>query len=349
VGEYPVYDDVIYDGLGADDARRRAYRAAIQASARGRVVLDIGTGRDALWAVEAARAGAGHVYAVEAQPAAAAQARQAIARAGVASQVTVIEGRSEQITVPQPAQVCVSEIVGNIASAEGIIAVIADAARRLCASDCTWIPDSCQTRTAAVDLSRFLTPGDYAIAAEALPYLGRIFTAVGRPFDLRLCLAGPVVDTIVSSVGTVESLRLGHTGQPAPHETTVTDSLLLHPWARRLTGLLLWPTVSCAPGQPGLDALHRATRSWAPVYVAFSATGIPVRPGEQVQVCFSSTISDDQTHPDYHVTTRLQTAGSTRRLAAWHAPHHGYAFRSSDLYQRLFPTSTGRPPRSPCH
>lgn len=107
VGEYPVYDDVIYDGFGADDARRRAYRAAIQASARGRVVLDIGTGRDALWAVEAVRAGAGHVYAVEAQPATAAQARQAVARAGVASQVTVIEGRSEQITVPQPAQVCV--------------------------------------------------------------------------------------------------------------------------------------------------------------------------------------------------------------------------------------------------
>ena len=109
VGEYPVYDDVIYDGFGADDARRRAYRAAIRASARGRVVLDIGTGRDALWAVEAARAGARHAYAVEAQPAATAQARRTIARAGVASQVTVIEGRSEQITVPQSAQVCVGD------------------------------------------------------------------------------------------------------------------------------------------------------------------------------------------------------------------------------------------------
>jgi protein arginine N-methyltransferase 1 len=234
----------------------------------------------------------------------------------------------------------VSEIVGNIASAEGIVAVIADAARRLCAPDCSWIPDSCQTRAAAVDLSAFIAPGSYAIAAEALPYLERTFAAVGHPFDLRLCLAGPVEDTVISSVGTVESIRLGHTGQPPPYETTAAASLLVHPSAQRLTGLLLWPTISCAPGHPALDALQRTTRSWAPVYMPISSTGIRVRHSEQVQIRFTTAISDDQIHPDYHITTHLQTAGGTRHLATWHAPHHGYTFRGCDLYQRLFPAQT---------
>ena len=49
-----------------------AYAASITAAAPGRVCLDIGTGSLALLALIAARAGAKHVYAIEANPEAAA-------------------------------------------------------------------------------------------------------------------------------------------------------------------------------------------------------------------------------------------------------------------------------------
>ncbi|GAA2362499.1 hypothetical protein [Dactylosporangium salmoneum] len=114
----------------------RAYREAISSSVRGKVALDIGTGRDALWAIQTARAGAQHVFAVEQQPDTAGQARRAIAEAGLTDRVTVIQGRSTDIELPESAQVCISEIVGNIASAEGVIIALADARRRLCTAHC---------------------------------------------------------------------------------------------------------------------------------------------------------------------------------------------------------------------
>jgi hypothetical protein len=102
MGEYPVYDDTAYNGFTAGDARNRWYGRAVRDAAPGRVVLDIGTGRDALWAVAAAEAGARHAYAVESDPAAAAQARQAVSRAGLTDRITVIEGTRPRSTCRYP-------------------------------------------------------------------------------------------------------------------------------------------------------------------------------------------------------------------------------------------------------
>jgi protein arginine N-methyltransferase 1 len=335
VGEYPVYDDAVYDSFDTEDDRYRAYRAAIHAVAGGKCVLDIGTGRDALWAIEAARAGARHVYAIEAQPAAAAQARQAVIRAGSADRVSIVEGHAARVDLPERAQVCVSEIVGNIASAEGAIAVLADARRRLCSGDCVWIPYRCQTRIAAVDLSRVLAAPDYAIATESLPYLERIFAGVGRPFDVRLCVAGPVQRTLLSSTGTVESLVFPGTDH-AP-ATGATVELVVHAPGGHLTGLLLWARVCCATDQPDLDALAGTTRGWAPVYAPISLDGVAVRAGQRIRVSFTATTSDDGVHPDYRMSVQLVTAGDARHVGDWSAPHHGPWFRAGELHRQLFP------------
>lgn len=325
MGEYPVYDDGVYDSFDAPDSRFHAYRAAIEAGVAGKVVLDIGTGRDALWAVLAARAGAAHVYAVEEQPLVAARAAEVVARAGLAERITVIEGRSTSVSLPSRAQVCVSEIVGNIASAEGAAAVLADARERLCTSDCVWIPFRIQTWAATVDLSGH----DQAFAAESLPYLAQVFAQVGRPFDLRLCLAGPVDDLLVSSVAAVESLVFAHRREPPPAEELSTAVLTVEVAAARVTGLLLWSRVAVTSGShPEIDTLTGGTRGWAPVYAPLSSQGLPVRYGERLPVTFARTTSDDGIHPDY-----LLTAGPL----TWSGPHHGGGFRGSPLYSGLFP------------
>jgi protein arginine N-methyltransferase 1 len=328
MGEYPVYDDGVYDGFDRPDQRHHAYRRAIEDTVRGQVVLDIGTGRDALWAVHAARAGARHVFAVEQQPATAAQARRTVADAGLADRVTVIEGLSTEAVLPQPAQVCISEIVGNIASSEGAVAALNDARERLCTADCTWIPFRIQTWAAAIDLSPVLAPGDYALAEESLPYLRHVFDRVGHPFDLRLCLAGPAGTRLISSAAPLESIVFDHRREPPPAAGTTVAELTVGTPGARMTGLLLWARVAVTSHAPEIDALTGDTRGWAPVYVPLSRSGIPVTAGTTLRVTFRSALSDDGLHPDYEI----DVAGAPR----WTSPHHGTGFRRSDLHRHLF-------------
>ena len=323
MGEYPVYDDGIYDAFGVAGDRNRGYTEAIRAAAPGKVVLDLGTGRDALWAIAAARAGARHVYAVEAQATAAAQATEAVARAGLGDAVTVLHGDSTTVRLGERAELCVSEIVGNIASAEGAIAVLADARVRLCAPDCAWIPFRMQTWAAAVDLTRLGPP---ALAAESLPYLHAVFAAAGGPFDLRLCLAGPAAEAIVSSSAVVESVVFDGRREVPPLAARAEADLRIEVPGARPTGLLLWARVAPSAHGREIDALTGDGRGWAPIYVPLPKSGSGSR--ERIRVGFERRTSDDGRHPDYAVTVDGEPA--------WAGPHHGGGFRGTAFYRELF-------------
>ena len=60
------YPDWYYELMEIDEARNRHYSEAIREAVSGKVVLEVGTGNKALWAVCCARAGAKRVYAIEA-------------------------------------------------------------------------------------------------------------------------------------------------------------------------------------------------------------------------------------------------------------------------------------------
>jgi protein arginine N-methyltransferase 1 len=311
MGEYAAYDDAVYDAFDAPDARHRAYRDAILDAAPGRIVLDIGTGRDALWAIEAARVGARHVYAIEAHGGFARAAADAVHKAGLSDQVTVLPGLSTEQTLPVRVEVCISEIVGNVASAEGMIPVLADARARLATPDCTWIPFRAQTWAAAIDLTA--AP---VFATEALPYLDAVFTAAGGPFDVRLCLAGPVHELLVSEPVLVESLVFDSRRPfPPPSESTTVEL------GNHGTGLLLWTRVAVTSHGREIDALSGESRGWAPVY-------LPLR-RSSTTVSFARRPGDDGMHPDYELT--VDGAGTI------HSPHHGGGFRGTELYRWLFP------------
>ena len=124
------YTEEIYAAMRDDAERTAAYEAAISARARGRVVLDIGTGALALLAVMAARAGATHVYAVEANGEAARRARETVAALGLESTITVLDGYSSEVSLPQKVDLLVHEIIGEAAGYEGVVASVHDARRR---------------------------------------------------------------------------------------------------------------------------------------------------------------------------------------------------------------------------
>eukprot|EP00322_Chrysochromulina_rotalis_P028727 CAMPEP_0115831484 /NCGR_PEP_ID=MMETSP0287-20121206/2163_1 /TAXON_ID=412157 /ORGANISM="Chrysochromulina rotalis, Strain UIO044" /LENGTH=320 /DNA_ID=CAMNT_0003284833 /DNA_START=11 /DNA_END=973 /DNA_ORIENTATION=+ len=122
------YSDETYARMRDDEQRTKAYENAITAVV---VCVDIGTGALALLAVIAAKAGAKHVYAIEANAQAHAAAIETVARHGLADRITVLHGYSTDVVLPAPADLMIHEIIGEIAGAEGVVRAVQDAASRL--------------------------------------------------------------------------------------------------------------------------------------------------------------------------------------------------------------------------
>lgn len=133
------FDSARYQGMVNDQSRTPVFAEAIRRALLGRegelVVLDIGAGPVALLALLAAKAGAKKVYAIEVNPEVAELARQAIAdsvaRGEVADGVvTLLQGFSTEIDLPEKCDLIIAEIVGSVASSEGIYATMYDVQQR---------------------------------------------------------------------------------------------------------------------------------------------------------------------------------------------------------------------------
>jgi len=120
----------IHRDMLTDATRMDAFKRAIDKAIKpGMVVADIGTGTGIL-AYWAAKAGAEHVYAIEAS-AMAGKAEEILAQSGVADRVTVLRGLSYEVDVPKPCDVIVSETLGHVGIDEGCLPVAKDAQRFL--------------------------------------------------------------------------------------------------------------------------------------------------------------------------------------------------------------------------
>lgn len=132
-------DPVEHARMLHDGRRTGDYLAALaEAVQPGDVVLDLGTGSGVL-AIAAVRAGARRVYAVEASDIADV-AERVFAVNGVQEQVTVVRGWSRRLELPEPADVLVSEIIGNEPFEEEILETTLDARCRLLKPGARQVP-----------------------------------------------------------------------------------------------------------------------------------------------------------------------------------------------------------------
>ncbi len=123
-----------------DEARTAGFLTAIAETVKpGDVVVDVGTGTGVL-AIAAARAGARHVYAIEASSIG--QVAELMFEAnGVADRITLLEGRSTRVDLPEEADVLISEIIGNEPLREQVLETFLDARMRLLKPDARLVPE----------------------------------------------------------------------------------------------------------------------------------------------------------------------------------------------------------------
>jgi len=151
------FDAKSYQAMISDQSRTpifyKAMEERIDNGKGAATVLDLGTGPFAIFAIKAAELGAKKVYAIEANKEAAQKARETVAKKGFGDIITILEGFSTDIELPDNDKVdlIVAEIIGSIASEEGVVATIADAHKRFAkdpTSPKSWIPTRVQTYAA---------------------------------------------------------------------------------------------------------------------------------------------------------------------------------------------------------
>jgi predicted RNA methylase len=174
----------MYYAMTHDEQRNRAYRASIAKNVRGRTVVDIGTGADAILTRFCLESGASHVFAIEAVRESYARARAVLASLGYLDRVTLICGDATEVQLPERVDVCVSELLGMIGSAEGVVPILNDA-RRFLKPGGVMIPALSITQMAAVSL-----PENVAASPRFTQLSGKyaeaVFEKMGRAFDIRV-------------------------------------------------------------------------------------------------------------------------------------------------------------------
>ena len=266
-----------------DEPRVRTYREAIERVVQpGDVVLDIGTGTGIL-ALMAVRAGARRVFAIEAGPAAD-LARQVLAANDPEQKVELMRGMSHDLSLPEPADVLVSEIIWNAGLGEGILATFADARERLLKPGARVIPER---------LHMWLAPVDSPLAHHAVDvwkdglagfdYSGLRTVATNIPYPRYFRAEAPIAEP--ASAGSVDL-----TG---PLERTFFSGGCAFTAARdgNVHGLAGWFSAELAPGVV-LDNAPPSRSSWMQAYFPVE-TPVPVRAGDPVGVRIA-VLSDDE-------------------------------------------------------
>lgn len=134
-----MYSVSAYGKMIADDVRMDAYVAALRKAIRpGCVVVDLGSG-PGVFALIACKLGARRVYAVEPESVITI-ARETAAANGFADRIEFFENLSTEVTLPERADVIISDLRGVLPWFEQHIPSIIDARERLLAPGGVLIP-----------------------------------------------------------------------------------------------------------------------------------------------------------------------------------------------------------------
>ncbi|MBD2461956.1 methyltransferase domain-containing protein [Oscillatoria sp. FACHB-1407] len=334
IGDYFAYDELIYYYMTHDRSRNAIYKAAINAVVKDKIVLDIGTGQDVILSRFCVAAGAKRIYAIERSKRAYLAAQALVKELGLTDKIHLMLGDSTEVELPEPVDVCVSELLGTIAGSEGV-AVILNNARRFLKPDGRMIPERSLTKIAAVALPDELLHR-FGFSQSAMRYVDRIFQAAGHPFDLRVCIRRFPPQCILSNIETFEDLNFNGFVEPEfQHEIQFTIQQ-----SAKLNGFLLWlELITLEPHK--IDVL-KEDGNWQPVYFPVFYPGVEVSAGDRLQVTCRATLSDNGISPDYQLVGKLLKQSGETIEFQYDSLQHREGFRKTPFYQDFFTTTGAR-------
>jgi acyl transferase domain-containing protein/acyl-coenzyme A synthetase/AMP-(fatty) acid ligase/SAM-dependent methyltransferase len=328
VAEYFVYDDLIYYALANDERRNQSYRIALQRMVPGKIVLDIGTGKEAILARLALEAGARKVYAIEMGDEAYAQAVAHIQHLGLDDKIIIVHGDATKVDIPELADVCVSEIVGPIGGCEGAAALINNAHRFLRPGG-IMIPGRSTTKIAAARFPDALLPhpGFYQVPSR---YTGKIFDEVGYPFDLRLCIKNFPRGNLLSNADIFEDLDFNRI---TPLEEQHDIELIIDQNSR-LDGFLVWLNLHTIEGEV-IDIIEHEY-SWLPVYLPLFHPGIETKPGDRIVATITRSLCENGLNPDFVVSGQFLRSNGESIAFSCSSYHYKQQYKQHPFYAALF-------------
>jgi protein arginine N-methyltransferase 1 len=272
-----------------DTARMHAFRRAIDASVRpGDVVLDLGCGSGVL-SFMACEAGAGRVYAIEGGPVIEV-ARELAADNGLADRIEFLSGWSLEVGLPEPADVLISETIGNAGFDEGIVAWTVDARRRLLRPDARLLPERLRMWVCAAE-----SFDDHALVADwRSPELPYDYTAAHRRASRTLWYADLTPANLLGQPELAADVDL-HTATDAP----ITGGGLLEvDRAGTLHALACWFDALLCAGVTVDNLPPRTGSSWSHGFLPL-AEPLEVAPGDQLE--WQVSVSADGEHWSWQV------------------------------------------------
>ncbi|MFN6486982.1 MULTISPECIES: non-ribosomal peptide synthetase [unclassified Nostoc] len=328
VAEFYVYDELLYYAMTNDHRRNDSYKVAINQLVKDKIVVEIGTGKDAILSRFCAEAGAKKIYAIERNQETCQQARACIANLGLTDKITIIHGDATLVNLPELADVCVSEIVGAIGGSEGA-AVIINNARRFLKPDGLMIPERSITKIAAVTLPDEILENPQFTTTSA-HYTQKIFEQVGYPFDLRVCIKKFPQVNLLSNVDIFEDLNFNEFVHPEFNHEVKFDIQK----NGCLDGFLVWLNLHTIAGEE-IDILQHE-HCWLPVYFPVFEPGIEVSCGDVIEAICSRKLCDNNLNPDYSIKGHLLKKNGEIINFEHVSYHYKNSFQQTPFYQRLF-------------
>jgi amino acid adenylation domain-containing protein len=328
VAEYYVYDDLLYYAMTHDERRNHSYKVAFDQHVKDKVVVDIGTGPDAILSKLCVEAGAKKVYAIELLEETYRRAQANVHKLNLQDKIILIRGDSREVDLPEKVDVCVSEIVGAIGGSEGAVPILNNA-RRFLKEGGQMIPQRSITRIAAVSFPDELlhnlgftdTPGYY---------LEKIFEQVGYRFDLRLCVKNFPQANLLSNIETFERLDFADYINPE-YRRDVNFTIRKH---GRLDGFLVWLNLHTTEGET-IDILERQ-HCWLPVYFPVFYPGIEIFEGDVIQAVCSGKLTENNLNSDYKIGGSVIKKNAEKIEFDYESYHHKPVFKSTPFYEALF-------------
>ncbi|MCP4220708.1 MAG: hypothetical protein GY765_39135, partial [bacterium] len=332
VAEFFIYDELLYYAMTHDERRNDSYKAAIRQLVKDKIVVEIGTGQDAILSRFCVEAGVKQVYALEMLDESYQKAKKKIKSLGMEDKITLIHGDATKIELPEKADVLLHEIVGSIGGSEGCT-VILNNTRHFLKENAVMIPTKTITKMAAM----YLPPELHAnprFAGVPGKYTEKVFNSFGFPFDLRLCIRNFPNENIISNDDLFEDLDYsGPCPGPVPPETTEPIHFVINKKAK-MDGFAIWLTLETIQGEV-IDILEHEY-CWLPMYAPVFYPGVEVNPGDEVVGTCKRYLCENGINPSFTLEGLLKRKGKADVAFCYDMPHFEKRFREHPFYKKVF-------------